>query len=138
MNCQTCPRTCQFLTCSKTPYRQVITAKTHNSIEMIPADQILYFHAKHKYIEVHHLKGMVNISDSLHDLITEFDSIAIQVHRSYIVMMNKIERIMLDWSQRGHNRRHYAGLTTGEQIPISRRSTVAVKARLKAQAKEIE
>ena len=129
MNCQTCPD-CKYLSCSRKKGRDSITAKTHNSIETIPIKDILYFRSKDKYTEVHYSGGILNITDPLHALADEFNDIAVRVQRSYVVMIDKVSRIVLDWSQRGYYRRHYAQMINGDELPISRRSVVKAKERI--------
>lgn len=75
--------------------RTHISARHRGGLTLIPLDEILYFRADSKYIEVRHLNGEVLIDETLKALEEEFSDRFIRVHRNAIVQsrwVNGIDR----------------------------------------------
>ncbi|MGK0442183.1 MAG: two-component system response regulator AlgR [Pseudohongiellaceae bacterium] len=85
----------QDLSPSSLPHdRQFISAKTRLGIELVPIDNIRYFHADHKYVSIHYLREgeMVEtlIDDTLKELEEEFTERFLRIHRNALVAISYI------------------------------------------------
>ena len=55
------------------------------NIQLVPVDEVYYFHAEQKYVTVRHVNGEVIIDESLKSLEEEFGERFIRVHRNALV-----------------------------------------------------
>jgi two-component system response regulator AlgR len=69
----------------KLDYRKYISASIRGNIELVPIEQIYYFHAEHKYVDVRHSKGEILIEESLKSLENEFSELFLRIHRNALV-----------------------------------------------------
>jgi two-component system response regulator AlgR len=95
-------------------------------IALVPVDEVLCFHADHKYVTVRHAAGEALLSEPLKDLEAEFGERFIRSHRNALVACDWVEALERrpdgGWQLRlrgGH------GL-----LPVSRRHLAGVKRRL--------
>jgi DNA-binding LytR/AlgR family response regulator len=95
----------------------VIRAAVGNKLRMIPVDDVMYFEATDKYINVVSVGGEALIRISLRDLIPQLDGTQFwQIHRSYVVNIKHVDAAIRDdagkltLSLRGR----------GEMLPVSR------------------
>lgn len=65
--------------------RKYINAGTHNNIDLIPIDDILYLQADQKYVTVVHVNGQNLIEESLKSLEKEFSQQFVRIHRNALV-----------------------------------------------------
>jgi two-component system response regulator AlgR len=97
--------------------RTHLSARTHNGLQLIPLEEVFYFYADQKYVNVHHEGGETLIDDSLRQLEDEFPGLFVRVHRSALVALNRIER--LEALNSGGHKVYLRGLADG--VPVSRR-----------------
>jgi DNA-binding LytR/AlgR family response regulator len=97
---------------TSTPKLSMIRAAVGNQIRMIPIDEVLYFEATDKYINVVTAEQSSLIRMSLRELLPQLDAnIFWQVHRSYIIntrhlqLANRDESGKLTLQMRGTNTR---------------------------------
>lgn len=75
----------------------MIRAAVGNQIRMIPIDDVVYFEATDKYINVVCADSEALIRTSLRDLILQLDSACFwQIHRSYVVNIRHIDAAIRD------------------------------------------
>jgi len=103
--------------------RTHLSAKTHNGLQLIPLDDVFYFIADQKYVNVHHTTGDTLIDDSLKQLEDEFTTQFVRVHRSALVARQRIER--LEAQPEGGHKVFLRGMEEG--VPVSRRHLADVK-----------
>jgi DNA-binding LytR/AlgR family response regulator len=71
-----------------------IRASVGSSIRLVPVDDVLFFNADEKYTRVVTAGGEVLIRKSIKELLDELDPIHfVQVHRSTIVNLRRVERV---------------------------------------------
>ncbi|MCA6062501.1 LytR/AlgR family response regulator transcription factor [Thalassolituus marinus] len=103
--------------------RTHLSARTHNGLQLIPLDDVFYFIADQKYVNVHHTEGDTLIDDSLKQLEDEFTELFVRVHRSALVARQRIER--LEAQPEGGHKVFLRGMEEG--VPVSRRHLADVK-----------
>ncbi|MDF1763061.1 MAG: LytTR family DNA-binding domain-containing protein [Oleibacter sp.] len=106
--------------------RTHISVRKHDSIQLIELSSVSYFSADQKYVSMHHDDGEALIDDSLKQLEEEFADSVLRIHRSYLVMAQRIDRLEIKddgcWLYlRG----------TQSPLPVSRRHLAQVKRQLK-------
>lgn len=104
--------------------RSHISAKTHKGIELIALPDIYYFFADQKYVTVHHRTGETLIDESLKSLEHEFGHCFARIHRSTLVNINYIERLLR--TDDGHYELHLKNIE--QPLSVSRRHVSAVRA----------
>ena len=97
--------------------RTHLSARTHNGLQLIPLEEVFYFYADQKYVNVHHEGGETLVDDSLRQLEDEFPGLFVRVHRSALVALKRIER--LEALPGGGHNVYLRGLAEG--VPVSRR-----------------
>ncbi|MBM95821.1 MAG: DNA-binding response regulator [Oceanospirillaceae bacterium] len=108
--------------------RSHLTARTHMGLQLIPIDDVFYFTADQKYVNVVHTEGETLIDDSLRQLEDEFGERFVRVHRSALVARNRIERL---GSVEGSGHQVYLrGLRDG--VSVSRRHLADVRRVMKS------
>lgn len=70
--------------------RKYISARNRLGITLVPIENIYYFRAEHKYVNVRHKDGEELIEDPLKELEEEFATEFIRVHRNALVAPTKI------------------------------------------------
>jgi two-component system response regulator AlgR len=68
-----------------TSRRQYISARVRGNIELVAVDDIYYFHAEHKYVDVRHKGGELLIEEPLKSLEEEFPDNFLRIHRNALV-----------------------------------------------------
>ncbi len=110
------------------PARKHLTARTHMGLQLIPIDDVFYFTADQKYVNVVHMEGETLIDDSLRQLENEFGERFVRVHRGALVSRHRIERL---GSVEGSGHQVYLrGLRDG--INVSRRHLADVRRIMKS------
>lgn len=80
--------------------RRHLSARSYRGLELVPVEEVRYFQADHKYVEVHHAKGFVLIDEPLKALEDEFNDLFVRIHRSTLVSLHYIDG--LEFSRTGH------------------------------------
>ncbi|MBX2809986.1 MAG: LytTR family DNA-binding domain-containing protein [Cellvibrionaceae bacterium] len=105
------------------PQRQHITAKGHRGVELIALENIRYFMADQKYVQVASIQGQVLIDETLKELEIELSETFVRVHRNALVSIKHISGLERD--QQGHYRVRLHDID--ETLMISRRYASKVK-----------
>lgn len=106
--------------------RTHISAHSSGSIQLIPINEIYYFHAEQKYVTVRHSQGEVLIDESLKSLEEEFSDKFLRIHRNALVAIHHLESLEKGVSQW---RVKIRGIE--ETLEISRRHLTSVRKKLK-------
>jgi DNA-binding LytR/AlgR family response regulator len=72
--------------------RDMLTASTHQGIQLLPIAEVNYFQAGDKYVTAHHNRGELLIEDTLSSLEVEFKQF-VRIHRKTLVAINKIDSL---------------------------------------------
>jgi two-component system response regulator AlgR len=107
--------------------RSHVCARKGGVLQLIPMQEILYFQADHKYVNVFHDGGNDLIEESLTALEQEFSHAFVRLHRSYLAAVAAIESI--GKNSDGQPCAWLRGTQTS--LPISRRHLTGVKQRLR-------
>lgn len=99
------------------PTRQHIAARTHRGVELIPLQDIYFFTADQKYVQVRHKNGTVLIDETLKELEQEFGSAFFRIHRNALINLDYLE--MLEAIDQGQYQVKFKGLT--DRLAVSRR-----------------
>ena len=70
--------------------RSHICARVRGNLKLIPIDDILYFQADQKYVNVRYVDGEVLIEDSLKSLEDEFGERFMRIHRNALVATDRV------------------------------------------------
>ena len=73
--------------------RTHISAQISGNIQLIPINDIYFFHAEQKYVTVRHKSGEVIIDESLKLLEEEFSEHFIRIHRNALVATNYLSSV---------------------------------------------
>ena len=99
------------------PMRQHITARTHRGVELIPLNDIYFFTADQKYVQVRHKNGTVLIDETLKELEQEFGDAFFRIHRNALINLDYLE--MLEAVDQGQYQVRFKGLP--DKLAVSRR-----------------
>lgn len=97
--------------------RQHIAARTHRGVELIALQDIYYFTADQKYVQIRHKGGTVLIDETLKELEQEFGDAFFRIHRNALINLNYLE--MLEAIDQGQYQVCFKGLP--DKLAISRR-----------------
>ena len=97
--------------------RQHIAARTHRGVELIALQDIYYFTADQKYVQIRHKGGTVLIDETLKELEQEFGDAFFRIHRNALINVNYLE--MLEAIDQGQYQVCFKGLS--DKLAISRR-----------------
>jgi two-component system response regulator AlgR len=103
--------------------RRHFSSRTFRGLELVPLEEVRYFRADHKYVEVHHADGFLLIDEPLKTLEDEFSDLFVRVHRSTLVALHFIDG--LEYSRDAHFEIRLRGMA--ERLPVSRRYTAALR-----------
>lgn len=103
--------------------RLSIMASTHQGIQMVPLEDILYFRAEDKYVTAHHKQGELLIEDTMSSLEQEFEQQFVRIHRKTLVSINKIERLYKDEGSKHYIKLHNQNI----KLEVSRRQLTKVR-----------
>jgi len=107
---------------------QHISARVQGGLKLINIDDVIYFHAEHKYVTVYHQAGQVLIEESLKSLQERYQQNFIRVHRNALVAINQLQT--LNRSNIGH---FTLSLKNSENtLEVSRRHLSSVRKIMKA------
>lgn len=105
--------------------RRQVSSQTHRGLETMPVDAIRCFVAGQKYVTAYSDSGELLLPDTLKDLELEFGDAFVRTHRSALVALNYIVRLVRDDSG------WCVELQGVDQTPtVSRRHLAEVKERL--------
>jgi len=107
--------------------RHHICARVRGNLELIPIDSVLYFHAEHKYVTVHHTGGEVLIEEALTSLEKDLNSRFIRIHRNALVDQTRLAGLVR--KPDGHFCVKITGCDT--QLDVSRRNLPYIRKLLK-------
>ena len=109
--------------------RQHICARVRGNLELIPVEQIIYFHAEHKYVTVFHDSGEDLIEESLRQLEDEFGDRFVRVHRNALVARDRLAGMEKDLDGR-----HYLQVRGNpRRLEVSRRHVADIRRLLRLQ-----
>ena len=108
---------------SSTSQRQYISARVRGNIELVAVDDIYYFHAEHKYVDVRHKGGELLIEEPLKSLEEEFPDIFLRIHRNALVATKYISGFTKN--KLGHW--HVTFRDIEGSLEVSRRHTAQVR-----------
>ena len=92
-------------------------------VNLLPLADVIFMHAEDKYTTVVHANGKLFINQSLLEMEDEYADILIRIHRSTLVVRNRIRG--LEKASDGH---HFLSLEGCEERPqVSRRNLPAVR-----------
>lgn len=107
--------------------RTHICARVRGDLQLININDIYFFRADSKYVEVRHKGGSVLIEEALVSLEKEFADEFIRVHRNALVAPSFLHELKKD--EHGHSHLGLRGIT--DTIEVSRRHLPGVRALLK-------
>lgn len=99
------------------PTRQHIAARTHRGVELVPLNDIYFFTADQKYVQVRHKNGTVLIDETLKELEAEFGDAFFRIHRNALINLDHLE--MLEAIDQGQYQVKFKGLN--DRLAVSRR-----------------
>ncbi len=108
--------------------RTRICARVRGSLQLIPIDEIRYFHADHKYVTVATPDGQVLIEETIKSLEEEFPEQFIRVHRNALVAARYLCGLEKDAG--GRQRVQLDGVD--ERLEVSRRHVADLRQRIKS------
>jgi len=108
--------------------RRHICARVRGSLELIPIDEVLFFHAEHKYVTVVHSGGEVLIEEALTSLEEDLSDRFVRIHRNALV--DKQRLCALVRQPDGHFCARISGCD--KQLDVSRRNLPLIRKILKA------
>ena len=76
------------------PRRKHVCARSHGQLKLISIDDVYFFQADQKYVNVHHRQGKNLINDSLTSLELEFATDFVRIHRAAVVAVDKIDQLI--------------------------------------------
>ena len=76
------------------PRRKHVCARSHGQLKLISIDDVYFFQADQKYVNVHHRQGRNLINDSLTSLEQEFATDFVRIHRGAVVAVDKIDQLI--------------------------------------------
>lgn len=107
--------------------RTHLSAVNQGKIQLIPIDEIRYFKADQKYVTVYWSGNETLIDDSLISLEEQFTHTFLRIHRNALISIAYIEAL-----EKAADGTYQIKLKdVSEKLPVSRRHTHEVKARLK-------
>jgi two-component system response regulator AlgR len=107
--------------------RSHICARFRGNLELIPLDEIYYFHADQKYVNVRHRHGSILIEEPLKSLEQEFGDRFVRIHRNALVAIAYING--LEKTAEGHQAVLFKEID--DQLEVSRRHIPHLRALLK-------
>jgi len=111
--------------------RSHISVQSRDAIQLIPIEEVVYFHAEQKYTVVCHAGGKALIEDSLKTLEAEFGERFVRIHRNALVASEALEGMEKDAAE--HYRVRLRGVA--ERLEVSRRHVALVRRKLKQLAR---
>lgn len=111
--------------------RTHISAQISGNIQLVPVEEIYYFHAEQKYVTVKHANGEVIIDESLKSLEEEFGDRFVRIHRNALVA-----KTYLDSLEKRNTGQWVVKLRdVDEKLEVSRRHMTLVRKQIKQQTK---
>jgi len=107
--------------------RAHLSVTVRGNMELIPIDDVFYFHADQKYVRVRSARGEALIEDSLKQLEDEFPARFIRIHRNALVAVAHIAGLEKDNLGRCYLKLRHSD----EKLEISRRVLPEVRRHLK-------
>ena len=107
--------------------RSHISAQISGNIQLVPIEEIYFFHAEQKYVTVRHKNGEVIIDEPLKSLEEEFGDRFLRVHRNALVSKNYLDS--LEKQSSGQWMVKIRGVN--EKLEVSRRHMTQVRKQLK-------
>jgi two-component system response regulator AlgR len=111
--------------------RRHVCAQAQGELRLIPIEEIICFHADHKYVSVDHDNGRDLIDDSLKSLEAEFGAYFVRIHRGALIAVDRIKRIEKTADSRSRIVLRGDSHVDAKELIISRRHVAEVKRRLK-------
>jgi two-component system response regulator AlgR len=108
--------------------RERISAKTHRGLELIAVEDIRFFKADHKYVEIFCIDKEVLFDETLKDLEQEFADTFVRVHRNALVSIEHIQALEKD----GHGGLLLRLSDIDSRVVVSRRYASKIKSLIKS------
>ena len=103
--------------------RSRIVVRSLRGVEVVPVREVRYFWAEQKYVTIHYGRGHTIARESLSGLEAEFGGRFLRIHRSVLVAVKFIDRLLRP-APRCYELK-VVGLS--ERLPVSRRRAAAVR-----------
>ncbi|WMS86136.1 LytR/AlgR family response regulator transcription factor [Pleionea litopenaei] len=110
------------------PQRQHISARVRGEVQLIPLQDIIYFQADQKYVNVRHRSGEVLIEEPLKQLEQDFPEQFVRIHRNALINQKYINGLSKD--EHGHlfvTLKH-----CDSQLEVSRRHAAEIRKLVKS------
>jgi two-component system response regulator AlgR len=111
--------------------RNHVCTRSQGELKLIPIEEVHYFLADQKYVNVLHLNGQDLIDDSLKALEEEFAASFVRIHRGALIALSSIESLRKTDDGRTQIVLRGGGTDDDEGLIVSRRHLTTVKRRLK-------
>lgn len=111
--------------------RTHISAYVGSNLQLVPSEQVYYFHAEQKYVVVRHREGQILIDDSLKSLEEEYGDRFLRIHRNSLVAIEHVEGLKRD--SNGKYQIYFRHID--DELEVSRRTVASVRKRLKGLSK---
>lgn len=105
-----------------------ICARVRGNLQLIPLEEVIFFQADQKYVNVHYDGGEVLIEDPLKGLEEEFGDRFMRVHRNALIARSRITGM----DKTGDGRYLLVLSGTRERVEVSRRHVAEVRRYLKS------
>lgn len=103
--------------------RKFISARVRGNIELVPIEDVYYFHAEHKYVDVRHKGGELLIEEPLKSLEEEFSESFLRIHRNALVAKQYLASFSKN--KQGHWQVTFRDIDVS--LEVSRRHTAQVR-----------
>ena len=97
-------------------------------MELIALQDIYYFTADQKYVQIRHKGGTVLIDETLKELEQEFGDAFFRIHRNALINVNYLE--MLEAIDQGQYQVHFKGLP--DKLAVSRRHLPSLRDKIQS------
>ena len=111
--------------------RHHVCTRSQGELKLIPVNEVHYFLADQKYVNVFHAHGQDLIDDSLKALEEEFGDTFVRIHRGALVSVSSVETLRKTEDGRTQIALRGGSTDDDEGLIVSRRYLTAVKRRLK-------
>ncbi|MHB1544493.1 MAG: LytR/AlgR family response regulator transcription factor [Gammaproteobacteria bacterium] len=106
--------------------RKLLVARSSGELRTVAVDAVIYFEAQEKYVRAVHREGQLLLNESLATLEEEFGARFLRVHRSYLVAVEAIARLVHEPA----GERFVELRDSHARIPVSRRLVPIIRRRI--------
>ncbi len=109
--------------------RRFLVSRSTGELRTVPVETVSYFEAQEKYVRAVHREGQLLLDESLAALEAEFGERFLRIHRSYLVAIEAIGRLVHEPT----GERFVELRDTHARIPVSRRLVPMLRRRILGQ-----